>query len=267
MDKRCSRCKQEQPLANFPKSGGKGDLSGWCRTCHHDYYTRKKDLTSASLRMAPSWAEEWSGFPARLHEARTSRGMTQNALAGEMGTLESQVRLWEKGRALPRRGTLVKIHEFFGWPLGLVSDPSGRRPLGFRPCLTCGTDFPVYKAHVVHCSRKCSGRTMSQLQSGPANAGWKGGRSCSGGNGYIKVKVTGHPSADNHGYLMEHRLVMETVLGRHLGPKERVHHRNGRRNDNRPENLELWTLDHKDPAGVRAADVPHCPTCTCSSRI
>lgn len=50
----------------------------------------------------------------------------------------------------------------------------------------------------------------------------------------------------------EHRTVMEEMIGRELFSDETVHHKNGIRHDNRPENLELWL---NQPYGQRVADV------------
>ena len=61
-----------------------------------------------------------------------------------------------------------------------------------------------------------------------------------------------HPRAGSNGYVFEHVLVVEERLGRFLVPGETVHHLNGVRDDNRDENLELWT--RPQPTGIRAAD-------------
>lgn len=64
--------------------------------------------------------------------------------------------------------------------------------------------------------------------------------------GYVDISVGGRK-------IGQHRAVMEEHLGRFLWPWENVHHRNGRRSDNRLENLELWVK--AQPAGQRLDDV------------
>jgi hypothetical protein len=66
--------------------------------------------------------------------------------------------------------------------------------------------------------------------------------------GYVLVRV----GKGRKGLRYEHHVVMERLLGRPLERHEEVHHLNGVRDDNRSENLELWS--HSQPAGQRAAD-------------
>ncbi len=71
------------------------------------------------------------------------------------------------------------------------------------------------------------------------------GRSISDGYVRVAAEAGGRP-------VFEHRQVMEAQLGRKLLPGESVHHINGVRDDNRPENLELWSS--AQPAGQRLVD-------------
>lgn len=73
-------------------------------------------------------------------------------------------------------------------------------------------------------------------------------------DGYVMHWFPHHPRLNkkNNGWVFEHILVVERVIGRFLLPGEEVHHKNGVRHDNRPENLELWGMSQ--PHGIRAVD-------------
>jgi len=132
-----------------------------------------------------------------------------------------------------------------------------------KNCLICNATFYIkpfteLKGCGKYCSRKCFGiskRNHRQYNSGrtwfkkgiPNNVGkdnpnWKGGYARK--DGYIMILAHNHPAANKNGYIMKHRLIMETKLKRYLNPSEGVHHINGIKDDNRPENLEITAKWH-----------------------
>jgi hypothetical protein len=76
---------------------------------------------------------------------------------------------------------------------------------------------------------------------GARHAQWNNG-TYTGSNGYIAIAVpVGHHLRMANGYAYVHQLVAEEVLGRELLPGETVHHVNGIKTDNQPENLKVMS--------------------------
>jgi hypothetical protein len=106
-------------------------------------------------------------------------------------------------------------------------------------CIGCGKTFFHRKIAVVYCSRRCGWNRLF----GKRSKNYKTGKYKS--NGYIRMLVKGHPDADEDGYVEEHRIVMEKKIGRYLTKNEIVHHINRIKDDNRIENLTLFSKhDH-----------------------
>jgi hypothetical protein len=89
------------------------------------------------------------------------------------------------------------------------------------------------------------------IRKGDENHNWKGGKITTR-FGYVKEYSPEHPNNVSK-YVLEHRLVMEKIIGRYLELNEEVHHKNGIRNDNSPDNLELWVKSQ--PPGQRVDDM------------
>lgn len=84
---------------------------------------------------------------------------------------------------------------------------------------------------------------------------WRGGR-ITDHKGYIGVRPEdddgiGQAMRDVNGYVREHRLVMAHYLGRPLEVWEQVHHKNGKRDDNRLVNLQLQIGNHGSGIALR----------------
>jgi len=151
-------------------------------------------------------------------------------------------------------------------------------------CKVCNKEFNVYnyRINAKFCSKYCAykyrqGKKLSDIEKRrkytddvrekirfakmeAKNPHWNGGR-IKEKTGYILVLNHSHPSRNNENYVREHRLIIEKHLGRYLSPIERVHHINGKKDDNHIENLIAFTTEamhhrfHKNPVSVKENEI------------
>lgn len=86
-------------------------------------------------------------------------------------------------------------------------------------------------------TKKLISRSRIGKYKGKDNPNWRGGRILI--DGYWYVYSIKHPHRIKSGYVAEHRLIMEDLLGRYLKPQEVIHHKNGIITDNKKSNLIL----------------------------
>jgi hypothetical protein len=127
----------------------------------------------------------------------------------------------------------------------------------YKTCPICGFNFRVKPSHFekrTTCGKECNKKHRSIKNTGEGNPNygnrkenspsWKGGERVSN-YGYILLFLPEHPMSRPDGYVLEHRVVMAEKLGRDLQRDEHVHHKDGDKRNNSPDNLELISMsDH-----------------------
>jgi len=117
---------------------------------------------------------------------------------------------------------------------GVAHSRKHPRVWGVVECKNCHQPFKVDATQIKFGNGKfCSIACRGQFYSGPNNPRYKGGY----------VRPDGYREVVNRGHReLEHRVVLAEKIGTDIPSDMCTHHVNGNKSDNRPENLELWSL-------------------------
>lgn len=239
-NKTCRECGQVKLLSEFWRNSRRADgRDSRCKTCANARNRTRYDATHERQR-------------CRRHTRRDIEEFHRRYLAGESLTSLTE----EAGY---REAGLSAAFRRFG--LQSAREIRIQRAKGLIPMWDKGAALVDLAAQA-----GVSAQTMAQLlrssgrepqRVGPDHPSWKGGRSVDS-NGYVHVYIPPEdPLASMRGTggkVTEHRLVMARHLGRPLLDGEQIHHINGKRADNRIENLELRIGNHGTGSGWICAE-------------
>jgi hypothetical protein len=133
-----------------------------------------------------------------------------------------------------------------------------------RKCENCQAEYTSKWWKQKHCSKKCyrkqhtiNARIKYRIENNidldaPVKIKAPNGMGHKEPHGYIYITKKRHPNSQKKGRIYEHTFVMSEHIGRPIKKGESIHHKNGIRDDNRIENLELWSV--AQPAGQRVKD-------------
>lgn len=172
------------------------------------------------------YSDEFESFIIKMYES----GMSESDVADVIGGTRGIIRSVLNRNNIVRRGT--------------VTDAGRIRMRNAAIDRIANGIFPDNRG------RKWSEEDREKLKKSK-----KGGR-ISVRSGYIYVYSPDHPISKSRvtKYIPEHRLIMESHLGRVLDSNEIVHHKNGVKDDNRIENLEIVLRN----AHYGNVSCPHC---------
>lgn len=257
LTKSCSMCNEVKPQGEFHKNVTMPDgLHFYCKSCHTESMKKRRDASRSALVQA----RDTKGFAIKVAHALHARGEAASWLAKQLGCKADTVTAWLSGSKAPHPKNHLAAAKILGIPVDEIAfthDERGDFPDGMGCCPECNKRFASYrKGFSIYCSTACKSKAQSSRQFGEENPAYTGGRKLTDG-GYVQVLVgADNPMAGRGGYVLEHRHVMAQHLGRPLKRYEVVHHKNGDRQDNRLENLELCGKRNKrHPPGQRMQDV------------
>lgn len=212
--------------------------------------TRKASTAAVHGALKRTGTQRRDGSPNRLFTPQEDEriaaeyvaGKSLETIASERGCSNAPVREALKRRGVPSRRVGNRKLEFTQEQIAEIV----RRYQEGESQQAIASAFVTSQNTVSRLLRANGVKSRLNARGPEAHGSWKGGRVRMGD--YVGAWVApDDPLASMRGaagYVLEHRLVMARSLGRPLTRTETVHHKNGKRDDNRRENLELRNGKH-----------------------